>query len=110
MKTTTGRWIFLTLFLIVPLLYLSMYFPIWNGKALLLANSGKPGIIVFVFQCICLVFAILCLCFDKLRNGDSCLLTLMTAFFFIGSLALTLFVGYFFVLELFGVPWFPAQR
>ena len=109
-KTTTGQWIFLILSLIVPLIYLSMYLPIWNGKELLLANSGTPGIVIFVFQCICIVFAILCLCFDKIRNGDSCLLTLASAFFFIASLALTLLTGFFFILELFGVPWFPAQR
>ena len=110
MKATTERWIFLILSVIVPLFYFSMYFPIWNGRELLLVNSGKLGIIFFVYQCTCLVFAILRLSFSKLRNTDSCLLTLLRAFFFITSLALTLFVGYFFALELLGVPWFPAQR
>ena len=110
MKTSTGRWIFSILFLIIPLIYLSMYFPIWNGKELLLAHSGTPGIVLFIFQCICLLFAILHLCFAKLRNSDSCLLTLVAAFFFIASLVLTCFFGYFFLLEYLGIPWFPAQR
>jgi hypothetical protein len=110
MKTTTGGWIFLILSIFVPLLYLSMYFPFWNGKELLLANSGKLGIILFVFQCIWLVFATLRLCFAQLRNEDSCLLTSVFAFFFVCSLTLTCFVGFFFILELFNIPWFPAQR
>ena len=111
MKKITGRWIFWIMSLILSLIYLSMYLPIWNGKELLLTNLGTLlELYFFVFQCICIVFAILCLCFDKTRNGDSCLLTLVSAFFFITSLALTLFVGFFFILELFGVLWFPAQR
>ena len=111
--TTTGRWIFLILSLIVPILYLSMYFPIWNGKELLLenlVNSGTLGIAIFVFQCICLLFAILCLCFAKLRNSDSCLLFLIEAIFFVVSLAITCFCWLFFVMELLNIPWFPAQQ
>lgn len=110
-KTTTiGRWIFLILSLIVPFLYLSMYFPVWNGKELLLVNSGTLGIVLFVFQCVSLLFAILCLCFAKLRNSDSCLLSLFEAIFFVASLAITCFCWFFFIWELLNVPWFPAQR
>ena len=110
MKTATSRWIFLILSLIVPCVYLSMYLPIWNGEELLLANSGKLGLILFVFQCMCLIFAIVCLCSDKVRNGDCWPLTFALGFVLVVSLALTLFFGSFFVLELSGVPWFPAQR
>ncbi len=106
---TIGRWIFLILSLIVPLLYLSMCFPIWNGKELLLANSGTLGIVLFVFQLVILLFAILCLCFAKFRNSDSCLLFSIEAIFFIASLAITCFCWFFFILELFNVPWFPSQ-
>lgn len=108
--TTIGRWIFLILSLIVPFLYLSMYFPVWNGKELLLVNSGTLGIVLFVFQCVSLLFAILCLCFAKLRNSDSCLLFLVEAIFFIASLAITGFCWFFFIMELLNVPWFPAQQ
>lgn len=110
MKTNTERWGSLIFCLTVPLIYFLMYLPIWNGKELLLANSGKIGIIFFVYQCICLVFAILRLSFAKLRNADSCLGISVSAFFSFTSLAITLFVGYFFLLELFGFPSFPAQR
>ena len=110
MQITKGRWIFLIFALLVPLLYFSMYLPIWNGKELILSNSGTPGIIFFAFQSICFVFVILCLSVAKLRNGDGCLLTSIGAFLFLASLALTCFTGYFFVLELLGLPSFPAQR
>ena len=110
MKATTSRWIIIVLSIIAPLLYLSMYCPIWNGKELYLAKSGTFGIILFIFQCICLVFAIVHLCFTKLRNSDSCLLTPVTMFLFIASLTLTCFYGFFFMLELFNIPWFPPQQ
>ena len=110
MKTTTRRWILLILSIIAPLLYLSMHFPIWGGKELSLANTDVLHLVLFVFQCICLLFAILCLCFTKLRNGNSCWITLVTIAFFVASVVLTCFVGSFFTLELLGVPWFPAQR
>ena len=86
-----------------------MYLPIWNGKELSLAN-GALATILFVSQCISLVLAILQLLFVKLRNSDSCLLTLVFGLFFISSLLFTCFVGFIFILELFGIPWFPAQR
>lgn len=110
MKTSKEQCIVAILSILAPLLYLSMYLPIWGGKELLLANSGKPGIILFVFQCICLVIAILRLCLAKVRDSDSCLLTSVLAFFMVSSLVITCFFGFFFMLELFNVPWFPAQE
>ena len=109
-KTTKGQWVFLILSLIVPLIYFTMYLPIWDGNHLVLANSGVPGIVFFVTQCVCLAFAILNLCFRKLRNCDSCLLTSIGIFLLVTSVFLALFTGFFFALELFGIPWFPAQR
>lgn len=110
MKTTIERRIILILSLIVPLLYLSMYCPIWNGKELSLANAGTFPIILFIFQCICLLIAILHLLVANFRNSDSCILNSVFSFCFVSSLVLTCFFGLFFILELFGVPWFPAQR
>ena len=107
---TRSRFVFLILSIVIPLLYLSMYLPIWGGKELLLENSGALGIVLFAFQCLCIVFATVRLCFDKMRNSDRCLVTLASTFFFIASLVITVLVGYFFVLELLNVPWFPAQR
>lgn len=108
MKTTTiGQRFFLILSLIVPLLYLSMYLPIWNGKEL--TNTGAFSAILIIFQCICVVLAILRLSFAKFRNSDSCLLTFVFDSIVIISIILTCFFGFFFILELFHIPWFPAQ-
>lgn len=108
MKTTPGQWIYLIVSLISPLLWLSMYLPIWNGKEILLEGVFPIGL--FVFQCICLVLAVLQLLFEKCRNSNSCLLN--TVFFVssLSSLVLTCFYGFLFVLVLFDIPWFPAQR
>ena len=85
-----------------------MYLPIWNGNELEL--EGVLVTILFVFQCISLVLAILQLLSAKLRNSNSCLLMLVFGLFFIGSLLLTCFVGFLFILTLLNIPWFPAQR
>ena len=108
MKRISGQGIILFLSIIAPSLYILMYLPIWNGKELLLYNVLAT--ILFVFQSISLGLAILQLLFVKLRNSDSCLLTLVFGLFFISSLLLSCFGGYIFIMELFGIPWFPAQR
>ncbi len=105
-----GYWVFSILSLLVPLLYLSMYLPIWNGKGLSLANPGVLPLILFIFQCICVIFAILRLVIVNLRNSDNCLMTFVSGFFFVCSLVLTCFFGFIFMLELFNIPWFPAQQ
>ena len=108
MKTTRGQWAFLIVSLLVPLLFLMMFVPIWNGKELSL-NTGVFARILFAFQCFCLVLAILRLLFAQLRNPDHCLLSLVFGFFFVSSLVLTGFYGTIFLLELFHIPWFPPQ-
>lgn len=110
MKTTIGHWIFLILSIIFPLFYLSMYLPIWSGKELSLANAGVFPIAIFAFQCICLAAAVIQVLFVKLRNTDNCVVFLVFCFFFIASVAFTCFTGYFFIMELLNIPWFPAQR
>ena len=107
MKRISGQGIILFLSIIAPLLYIFMYLPIWNGKELELEGVA---IILFVSQCISLVLALLQLLSAKLRNSDSCSLTLVLGLFFISSLLLTCFVGFIFTLELFNIQWFPAQR
>lgn len=95
MKTTPDQWIFLILSLISPLLCLSMYLPIWNGKEILLEGVFPIGL--FVFQCICLALAVLQILFANFRNSNSCLLN--TVFFFssLGSIILTCYFGFFFI-------------
>jgi len=110
MKRTAGQRTVLILSVILPSLYLLMYVPIWNGKELHLSGATIFPILLFTFQCLSLAAAVLQLLFVKLRNSDSCLLTLVFGFFFIGSFILTCFYGFLFVLTLFNVQWFPAQR
>ena len=85
-----------------------MYCPIWNGKELVL--SGTLTTVLFIFQCICLVYVVVRLCLDIClkRKGRSIMYTLDFAPVF--SILLTCFYGFVFALELLGVPWFPAQR
>ncbi len=108
MKTTPGQWTYLILSLISPLLFLSMYLPIWNGKEILLEGVFPIGL--FVFQCICLALAVLQILFANFRNSNSCLLNMVFFVSSLGSLVLTCFYGFLFVLVLFDIPWFPAQR
>ena len=108
MKRISGQGIILFLSIIAPILFIFMYLPIWNGKEISLEN-GVLAIVLFVFQCIALVLAILQLLFVKLRNSDSCLLSLVFGLFFISSLLLTCFYGFLFILILLDIPWFPAQ-
>ena len=103
MKMTVGQRIFLILSLIIPLLYLSMYLPIWNGKEISLTNAGMGPLIPFIFQCICLVLAILQILFANFRNTDNCLLTFVIFFFLVCSLWITLVIGSLFILELFNI-------
>ena len=105
MKSLSGHAL---LSVIGPSLYLLMYFPIWDGKELVLSNAFATTL--FVFQYICLILAILQLLLVNLRSSDSGLLNVVFGFFFVGSLVLTCFFGFFFMLELFAIPWFPAQN
>ncbi len=88
MKGTLGQRIVLLLSVIAPLLFLSMYLPIWNGKEISLANAGIFPPLLFAFQCLSLILAVLQLVFVKLRHSDSCLMNLVFGFFLSGHLYL----------------------
>ena len=104
MKITAGQWIFLILSLLFPLLFLSMYLPIWNGKEILLENVFSIGL--FVFQCICLVLAVLQILFADFRNSNTCLLNIVFLFSSLCSLILTCYFGFFFLWANYRT-WFP---
>lgn len=109
MKTTTsGRWIFLILSFLAPVLYILMYCPIWNGKELI--NSSTLTTILLLFQCLNLVHATIRLYLELSlkRNGGRIAFAFDIASIF--SIFLTCFAGSIFALELFGIPWFPAQN
>ncbi len=108
-KTTIGTWIFFAVSFCSPLLYLSMYLPIWNGKELYLTSDNIFPTIIFVVQIIALVSAIMQLCFRLFKKEDSYLFSIIFLLLTIFSIASLCFVGYFFVLELLNIPWFPSQ-
>ena len=109
-KPTVCQWVGGVLSLLPPVLYLSMYLPIWNGKQLYLTGDSLLAIAMFVLQCAALVSSLTGLAFllqdKKSPNTLSVILFLLTSI----SLFSLCFVGFFFLLELCGVPWFPAQR
>ena len=79
----------------------------WNGKELVLSDTLTT--VLFVFQCVCLVYAVVRLCLEIClkRKGRSIVYVLDFAPVF--SILLTCFYGFIFVLELLGLPWFPVQ-
>ena len=106
--TMTGRKGFSILAFLSPVLYLLMYCPIWNGKELTVTSTLTT--ILFVFQCVCLVYVATRLFLEivlKRRGGQ---LTFVFDIAPVISILLTCFYGFIFVLELMGIPWFPAQR
>lgn len=105
--TMTGRKGFSILAFLSPILYLLMYCPIWNGKELVLSDTLTTAL--FVFQCVCLVYVVARLFLEivlKRRGGKLAFVFDLAPVF---SIILTCFYGFIFVLELLGVPWFPAQ-
>ena len=108
-KTAIGKWIILAVAICSPLIYFSMYLPVWNGKEFYLTSDNLFPIIIFAVQCLAFICSVshLCLClFKKDISRSFSVISLSLTFLSIVSLC---FVGYFFVLELLNVPWFPSQ-
>ena len=106
-KSMTGRKIFAISAFVSPMLYLFMYCPIWNGKELVLSDTLTT--VLFVFQCVCLVYAIIRLFLEsvlKKRGGQLAFVFDLAPVF---SVLLTCFYGFVFALELLEIAWFPAQ-
>ncbi len=101
------RWIY-GLFAAVPLLYAAMFLPVWGGASL--RPTGVPLALLAV-QGICFVLAAVRLglsfadgkCGAQARRG-----------YFGAAAAVSVLIlcvtAPVFLLELAGVPWFPAQR
>lgn len=107
-QSAMGRWMVLSLSLLSPVCYFLMFLPLWGGKELAVSNAWIA--ILFVFQCLCVILAILRFVFCKYGKYKEGLWDLLYALVAVLSAVLTCFVGFFFVLELLGVPWFPQQR
>ncbi len=90
--------------MLFPLLYALMYLPIWNGKNLVIYYSLVP----FLIQVIAFALAGI--------NSYNIIFKrrLLPQFAFIVSTIISVlllgFVGYFFVLNLMGLPTIPPQR
>ena len=108
MKRITGQRIFLLVSIIAPLLFLLMYFPIWNGKEILLSDTITTAL--FVFQCVSAILATVHLFLNittkRVCGTVSVILNCVAIF----SIMLTCFLGFIFMLELLNIPWFPAQN
>lgn len=109
-KPTVVQWVFWVLSLCPPILYLSMYLPIWNGKELHLTSDSLWAIVLFTLQCLALVSSLAELNFWLLKKEYSCTLSVISFLLTGLSFGFLCFTGFFFVLELLNIPWFPAQQ
>ena len=107
MKCITGQRIFLLVSIIAPLLFLLMYFPIWNGKEILLSDTITTAL--FVFQCVSAILATGHLFLHSTAKKVCVTVSVILNCVAIFSIILTCFFGFFFMLELLNIPWFPAQ-
>lgn len=107
MKRITGQRIFLLVSIIAPLLYLLMYFPIWNGKELVLSDTIT--IALFVFQCVSAILTTVHLFLHITAKKVCVTVSVILNCVAIFSIMLTCFFGFIFMLELLNIPWFPAQ-
>lgn len=103
MNLTPGRKAFLILAFLTPLLYLSMYLPLWNGKELKI--SGVLAAVLAGVQVLSLILAAVRLFSKKCRRY-----ALVFDAVAVLSVLLTAFYGFIFLLELFHIPWFPPQN
>lgn len=109
-NVTIGMRIFFIISICVPLLYFLMYLPIWNGKEFYLTERNLFPTVIFVIQCLAFVFSSMHFAFYLFRKKCSNVISAISFLLTVFSAVILCFVGYFFVMELFGVPWFPAQR
>lgn len=106
MKKITAQW-FLLVSIIAPLLYLLMYFPIWNGKELLLSDTITTAL--FVFQCVSAILATVHLFLHITTKRVCGTISVIFTCVAVLSIILTCFYCSIFMLELLNIPWFPAQ-
>jgi len=107
-KPTKGEWVYLILSLCSPLLYFVMCLP-WNGEVYFIGDDPL-SIVVFVLQCLVLIAAVTQMILRLMKKENSCLLCGASCLLTVLSFSILCFFGFFFLLELLGIPWFPAQR
>ena len=107
-KPMKGEWAYLILSVCAPLLYFAMCLP-WNGEVYLI-DANVFSIAILVIQSLALLTSVTQLVFHLMKKTCSCMFCTISCLLTVLSFALVSFVGFFFLLELLGVPWFPAQR
>ena len=113
---TKSRIIFAIMAIASPLLYVSMYLPIWGGKEYVNNNSLSNSFLIC--QGISFLCALVNLFFSLIIEIKQIDITKRTLFllyilfgiFAVSSFLLLCFFGLFFILDYFNVPWFPAQK
>lgn len=107
-KPTKGEWVYLILSVCAPLLYFALCLP-WNGEVYLIGDDPF-SIAIFVLQCLALITSVTQLILRLMKKEYSCMLCVASCLLTVLSFSFLCFFGFFFLLELFNVPWFPAQR
>lgn len=107
-KPTKSEWVYLILSLCSPLLYFALCLP-WNGEGYFI-DANLFSIAVLIMQCLALIVSVTQLILRLLKKEYSCLLCIASCLLTVLSFSFLCFFGFFFVLELLGVPWFPAQQ
>ncbi len=98
---------FAAISLVFPLLYILMYIPVWGSYTLTLTSGAV--IVLFVFQLVAAFLAVLRIVLLLCHRSLTAISVNVFNIIAILSVLLTCFVGFFFTLELLGIPWFPAQ-
>lgn len=101
------RYLYSCIRILIPLLYLVMYLPIWNGKHLIL-DLNLVIMSLFLFQCSALFHAILMMIYTVKRKEPSTDTFIISIIMTAISTVFLLFAGYVFCLNLLGLPIMPT--
>ena len=101
------RYLYSCIRILIPLSYLVMYLPIWNGKHLIL-DLNLIIMPLFLFQCTALFHAIEMMIYTVKRKEPSTDTFIVSIIMTTISTVLLLFVGYVFCLNLLGLPIMPT--
>ena len=107
-RDNTAKWIGIIVSVFAPLLFFSMFIPIWGGKEL--AHTGVFANTMIILQCLCLTVSLIYAGFHIFNKKPCMLLCILYGIGIVVSVVLSGFYFGIFLLELFNIPWFPAQR
>ena len=93
-----------------PLAYIIMCLPIFGGKGLAITSPHPITVILFSYQCLSLLLAIINLCLFIFKKEYPFFWGYIIVFISVLSTAITCFVFYLFILNLYNLPIIPPQR